>query len=88
MLLSGEASSGGRTAKGADAFFKSTNAHKGVFKRKINYDYKDDAYDPANTFTGYAPARPTGPRLRDLQPARDGAEHRDGAPFLTPLGAP
>ena len=47
--LSGEASSGGLTAKGADAFFKSTNAHKGVFNRKINYDYKDDAYDPAKT---------------------------------------
>ena len=47
MPLSGEASSGGLTAKGADAFFKSTNAHKGVFNRKINYDYKDDAYDPA-----------------------------------------
>jgi branched-chain amino acid transport system substrate-binding protein len=47
--LSGEASSGGLTAKGADAFFKSTNAHKGVFNRKINYDYKDDAYDPSRT---------------------------------------
>jgi branched-chain amino acid transport system substrate-binding protein len=47
--LSGEASSGGLTAKGADAFFKYTNAHKGVSKRKINYDYKDDAYDPAKT---------------------------------------
>jgi branched-chain amino acid transport system substrate-binding protein len=47
--LSGEASSGGLTAKGADAFFKFTNAHKGVFNRKINYDYKDDAYDPAKT---------------------------------------
>jgi ABC-type branched-subunit amino acid transport system substrate-binding protein len=47
--LSGEASSGGLTAKGADAFFKSVNARKGVFNRKINYDYKDDAYDPAKT---------------------------------------
>ena len=35
--------------EGADAFFKYTNARKGVFKRKINYDYKDDAYDPAKT---------------------------------------
>jgi branched-chain amino acid transport system substrate-binding protein len=47
--LSGEASSGGLTAKGADAFFKSVNAKKGVFNRKINYDYKDDAYDPSRT---------------------------------------
>ncbi len=47
--LSGEASSGGLTAKGADAFFKYTNANKGVFKRKITYDYKDDAYDPSRT---------------------------------------
>jgi ABC-type branched-subunit amino acid transport system substrate-binding protein len=47
--LSGEASSGGLTAKGADAFFKYTNAHRGVSKRKITYDYKDDAYDPAKT---------------------------------------
>lgn len=47
--LSGEASSGGLTAKGADAFFKYTNAHKGVFNRKITYNYKDDAYDPSKT---------------------------------------
>ncbi len=47
--LSGEASSGGLTAKGADAFFKYTNAHRGVFNRKITYDYKDDGYDPART---------------------------------------
>jgi branched-chain amino acid transport system substrate-binding protein len=47
--LSGEASSGGLTAKGADAFFKYTNGHKGVFNRKITYDYKDDGYDPART---------------------------------------
>jgi branched-chain amino acid transport system substrate-binding protein len=47
--LSGEASSGGLTAKGADAFFKYTNAHKGVFNRKFTYDYKDDGYDPSRT---------------------------------------
>jgi branched-chain amino acid transport system substrate-binding protein len=47
--LSGEAASGGLTARGADAYFRYTNARKGVFKRKINYDYKDDAYDPAKT---------------------------------------
>ena len=47
--LSGEAASGGLTAKGADAYFRYTNAHKGVSRRKINYDYKDDAYDPAKT---------------------------------------
>jgi branched-chain amino acid transport system substrate-binding protein len=47
--LSGEASSGGLTAKGADAFFKYQNAHKGVNKRKITYKYLDDAYDPSKT---------------------------------------
>jgi branched-chain amino acid transport system substrate-binding protein len=47
--LSGAEAAGGLTAKGADAFFKYTNAHKGVAKRKITYDYLDDAYDPSKT---------------------------------------
>jgi len=47
--LSGEAASGGVTAKGAAAYFAYVNAKGGVFKRKINYRYVDDAYDPAKT---------------------------------------
>jgi branched-chain amino acid transport system substrate-binding protein len=47
--LSGEAASGGLTAKGAAGYFAYINAHGGVFKRKITYKYVDDAYDPSKT---------------------------------------
>jgi branched-chain amino acid transport system substrate-binding protein len=47
--LSGEAASGGATAKGADGYFQYVNAHGGVFRRKIKYKYLDDAYDPSKT---------------------------------------
>lgn len=47
--LSGEAASGGLTAKGAGAYFAYVNAHGGVFKRKINYKFVDDQYDPSRT---------------------------------------
>ncbi len=47
--LSGEAASGGLTAKGAAGYFAYVNAHGGVFKRKITYKYVDDAYDPSKT---------------------------------------
>jgi branched-chain amino acid transport system substrate-binding protein len=47
--LSGEAASGGATAKGAAGYFSYVNAHRGVFRRKINYKYLDDAYDPSKT---------------------------------------
>ncbi|HEX9416890.1 MAG TPA: ABC transporter substrate-binding protein [Gaiellaceae bacterium] len=47
--LSGEAASGGLTAKGAAGYFAYVNAHGGVFKRKINYKYVDDEYDPSKT---------------------------------------
>jgi branched-chain amino acid transport system substrate-binding protein len=36
-------------AYGADAYFKYVNDHGGVFGRKIEYRYLDDAYDPAQT---------------------------------------
>ncbi len=44
--LSGEAASGGLTAKGAAAYFKYAGKVNG---RKVNYKYLDDAYDPAKT---------------------------------------
>ena len=47
--LTGEASTGGLTAKGAAAYFSYVDAHGGVAKRKIHYKYLDDAYDPAQT---------------------------------------
>jgi branched-chain amino acid transport system substrate-binding protein len=47
--LTGEAASGGLTARGADGYFDYVNAHGGVFKRKITYKYLDDEYDPAKT---------------------------------------
>jgi len=47
--LSGPASAYQSVAKGAAAYFRYANAKGGVNKRKINYIYKDDAYDPSKT---------------------------------------
>jgi branched-chain amino acid transport system substrate-binding protein len=47
--LSGEASSGGAVARGAEAYFKYVNARGGVHGRKIEYRYLDDGYDPGRT---------------------------------------
>jgi branched-chain amino acid transport system substrate-binding protein len=47
--LSGPASAYQSVAKGAAAYFRYVNAKGGVNKRKINYIYKDDAYDPSQT---------------------------------------
>jgi branched-chain amino acid transport system substrate-binding protein len=47
--LSGEASSGGAVAKGAEAYFAYVNARGGVHGRKIEYKYLDDGYDPGRT---------------------------------------
>jgi branched-chain amino acid transport system substrate-binding protein len=47
--LSGEASSGGAVARGAEAYFKYVNARGGVHGRKIEYKYLDDGYDPGRT---------------------------------------
>ena len=47
--LSGEASSGGAVARGAEAYFKYVNARGGVHGRKIDYKYLDDGYDPGRT---------------------------------------
>ena len=47
--LSGPASAYQSVAKGAAAYFRYVNAKGGVNKRKINYIYKDDGYDPSRT---------------------------------------
>jgi branched-chain amino acid transport system substrate-binding protein len=47
--VTGEAASGGLTAKGASAYFAYVNGKGGVLKRKITYKYLDDEYDPAKT---------------------------------------
>jgi branched-chain amino acid transport system substrate-binding protein len=47
--ISGEASSAAAVARGAEAYFKSINDAGGVNKRKIEYKYLDDGYDPART---------------------------------------
>ena len=47
--LSGPASAYQSVAKGAAAYFRYVNAKGGVNKRKINYIYKDDGYDPSKT---------------------------------------
>jgi len=47
--ISGEASSAAAVARGAEAYFKSINDAGGVNKRKIEYTYLDDGYDPART---------------------------------------
>ncbi len=38
-------------APAMNAVFKWVNAHGGVYGRKINYNYVDDAYNPSNTTT-------------------------------------
>src|SRR5438270_7392444 len=47
--LSGLASGYKSVALGAEAYFKYVNDHGGVYGRKIDYRYLDDAYDPAQT---------------------------------------
>ncbi len=47
--LSGPASAFASVAKGAAAYFKYVNARGGVNRRKINYKYVDDGYDPSRT---------------------------------------
>lgn len=47
--ISGEASSAKAVAQGAEAYFKWVNARGGVNRRKIEYTYLDDGYDPAKT---------------------------------------
>jgi branched-chain amino acid transport system substrate-binding protein len=47
--LSGEASSGGAVARGAEAYFKYVNSRGGVQGRRIEYKYLDDGYDPGRT---------------------------------------
>jgi branched-chain amino acid transport system substrate-binding protein len=47
--LSGSAQAFASVAKGANAYFRYVNARGGVFKRKINYKFVDDAYNPAET---------------------------------------
>ena len=64
---------------GAKAYFDYVNANGGVFGRKIEYRYLDDAYDPSRTVQNDAPARAAGQRVRDLQRRRHGAEPRGAA---------
>ncbi len=47
--LSGPETAYSVVAYGAEAYFKYVNDHGGVFSRKIEYRYLDDAYDPAQT---------------------------------------
>jgi branched-chain amino acid transport system substrate-binding protein len=47
--LSGPASAFASVARGADAYFKYANSKGGVNGRKIEYRYRDDAYNPAQT---------------------------------------
>jgi branched-chain amino acid transport system substrate-binding protein len=47
--LSGSAQAFASVAKGADAYFRYVNSRGGVHRRKINYKYVDDGYNPAET---------------------------------------
>ena len=47
--LSGSAQAFASVAKGADAYFRYVNSRGGVYRRKINYRYVDDGYNPAET---------------------------------------
>jgi branched-chain amino acid transport system substrate-binding protein len=47
--LTGSAQAFAAVARGAEAYFKYVNSRGGVNRRKINYRYVDDAYNPAET---------------------------------------
>lgn len=47
--LSGPAALWGNVVKGSDAYFKMINDEGGIHGRKINFIFKDDAYDPSRT---------------------------------------
>ncbi|MGH2920545.1 MAG: ABC transporter substrate-binding protein, partial [Gaiellaceae bacterium] len=47
--LTGSAQAFAAVARGAEAYFKYVNSRGGVNRRKINYKYVDDAYNPAET---------------------------------------
>jgi branched-chain amino acid transport system substrate-binding protein len=47
--LSGSAQAFAAVAKGANAYFKYVNSRGGVHRRKINYKFVDDGYNPAET---------------------------------------
>jgi branched-chain amino acid transport system substrate-binding protein len=47
--LTGEAAAAAGVLRGADGYFKYVNARGGVYGRKIDFKYLDDAYDPATT---------------------------------------
>ena len=49
--LTGPESAYSVVARGAAAYFKYVNDHGGVFRRKIRYVYRDDAYEVAQTIT-------------------------------------
>jgi ABC-type branched-subunit amino acid transport system substrate-binding protein len=47
--LTGPAAAYASVARGAKAYFSYVDAHGGVAKRKIDYEYLDDAYNPAQS---------------------------------------
>jgi branched-chain amino acid transport system substrate-binding protein len=47
--LTGSAQAFAAVARGAEAYFKYVNSRGGVNRRKFNYRYVDDAYNPAET---------------------------------------
>jgi branched-chain amino acid transport system substrate-binding protein len=47
--LTGEAAAAAGVLRGADAYFKYVNARGGVYGRKIDFKYLDDAYNPSQT---------------------------------------
>ena len=49
--LSGPAASWGAMLRGMDAYFDFVNAQGGVHGRALDFDYRDDAYNPARTPT-------------------------------------
>ena len=74
-------------APAMNAVFSWVNAHGGVDGRKINYIYKDDAYNPAQDGDADASARPPGQHLCGRRVARH-AHPVGGAGLLEPAEGP
>ena len=64
--LTGDEVAYAAVARGADAYFKYVNARGGVRKRRIQYLYLDDGYNPAETLRKTRQPKKTRPVTRPV----------------------